>query len=568
MKKIAQVTVGLPVEGPFDYSVPDEYASQVTPGKRVWVSFHNRPRMAVVTALPKKSAFKNLKPILDVLDPDPVLDENMLKLTREFSELYGCSWGEAVETALPSALRGKRVLKESFPQSAPVPARSHPFSLIHDQDGGKRWDILEKQIRQTLSDGKGVIFLVAEVILMDRVVEHLNKNFKEETVVFDRKMTPKEELECWLKVKRGQARLIVGTRSEIFAPVPDLGLIVIWDEENSAYKQEQTPRYHVRDVARMRSRLWGIPVIYVSSAPSAELWWAVQKKKEGLVEAFSARGLAALNLIDLTNYKFGRGSYISYPLRNKIEAALKENKRVVIYFNRREDHAPAASGKAIYKRGIAKVAEEIRERFPRNAVVTYDAGTAKFPSGADVIVGTRAVFRVLHRFLPDLIGVLGVDNDLSLPDFRASQRVFSTLIHLRQSAAQEVVVQTQNKDSYSLTCARDLDFERFYREEIGLRKQLGLPPFSHLVKILLRSVDEKAARKQADELFRILHETQTSGMDVTDPHPDTPPKLRRHYRLTILVKGRKVKPVMTYVRQALRKLKRKTKVYITLNLDP
>lgn len=568
MEKIVQVTVGLPVEGPFDYSVSGELSEQIAVGKRVWVSFHNRPRLAVVTAVLKKSAFQNLNPVLDVLDRDPVLDGDMLRLTEEFAELYGCSRGEAVETVLPAALRGKRKLTESFPPRPSSPAPGEKLLLVHDQGGEDRWKVLEDHIRRALSAGKGVIFLVPEVILMDKVVEQLTARLKVPVCVFDRKMTPKDELEKWLRVRRGEARLVVGTRSEIFAPLPDPGLIIVGDEENSAYKQEQTPRYHVRDVALMRSRIAGVPVIFVSSAPSAELWWMFKKKKENLIEAFSGRGLAALNLIDLTNYKFGRGAHISAPLQNKIEAVLKDGKKAVIYFNRREDNAPASPEKTVHKRGIAKVAEEIRKKFPQASVVTYHAGTAAVPAGADIIVGTRAVFRILHRFRPALIGVLGVDNDLSLPDFRASQRVFSTLIHLRQSAEKEVVVQTGNKDSYSLTCARDLDFTRFYKEETGLRKQLGLPPFSHLVKILLRGSEEADVQKQAAGLFQILSEGQPAGLDVTDPHPDTPPRLRRQYRLTILVRGRNVKPMVAYIRRSLKKLKRKKKIHITLNLDP
>ena len=302
--KIAQVVVGLPVEGPFDYAVPSALMNKIAVGQRVRVLFNRRQRVGFIVGFKAKSAFKRLNPVLSCLDSHPLLDEQSLAFTKELSDYYACSWGEAIETWLPSALRATRALE----WTPPVPGAQGSLTsfvknitLLHDKSFDKRWSLILEIVRKTLDAGRGVIFLVPETAMIDTVIGRLAKAVSVPIVVLDKKVSAAKELENWLAVREGKARVVVGTRSAVFAPAANLGLIIIYEEENTAYKQEQTPHYDARTLARMRACVENFSVLYVSSAPSAETW-ELAKKTKGQKTTCEAKHLSAIQIVDMTNY--------------------------------------------------------------------------------------------------------------------------------------------------------------------------------------------------------------------------------------------------------------------------
>ncbi|MFA5088825.1 MAG: hypothetical protein WC552_07310, partial [Candidatus Omnitrophota bacterium] len=218
-KKIAQVVTGLPVEGFFDYSVDQALQEKIAVGQRVLIPFRGSRRVGCVVNLAEKSPIKNLKSIQCLLDTSPSVSPGLLKLTKKISEYYGCSWGEAVEMSLPTALR-----KNKFFDS-PMATPSSPSSqkreaepstiLLHDLGQSERWIFIRERIDETLLQENGVILVVPEISSIAHTVARLKDFLDVPIATLDKQLTPKEELEQWMMIRSGQANIVVGTRSAI-----------------------------------------------------------------------------------------------------------------------------------------------------------------------------------------------------------------------------------------------------------------------------------------------------------------------------------------------------------------
>src|SRR3989338_1600794 len=617
--KIAQVVVGLPVEGPFDYSIPAELADKVAAGQRVRVLFNRRQRLGIVVGFKAKSPFKRLNPVLSCLDNLPALDEKALAFTKELSAYYACSWGEAIETWLPPALRTTRPLEWTPPVSGLTPdtgvkpESSLATILLHDKSLDKRWPLILDMVRKTLDANRSVVFLVPEAAMADFVVAHLAKAVSAPVVVLDKKASAAKELESWLAVREGKVRILVGTRSAIFAPAAHLGLIVIYEEENTAYKQEQTPHYDARTLARIRAGVEKCSVLYVSSAPSAETWEQARKGKWQKITCDAERS-SAMQIIDMTNYNPQKTSILSFPLQNAIRDTLAQQGKVILLMNRKgfttRTHCQQSgftvkcercnvsltylySQKVMVCRhcnfktelpkicpqcrggylrssgtGTEKLESEAARLYPQALVVRFDTSSKSFPHHADVVITTKAILREREALDTSLVAVINFDAELHHLDFRCGHHAFALLVRLRQMASQKLLVQTRLMDNYALQTARKNDFEGFYKRELSLRKELGFPPYRHLVAIGLRGVNEDFVFEQAKELFARLEKDRDAKVEISDPHPDVNPKLRDKYRFTILLKGHSVKSILAFIRKVLKDFSRKRNTIVTINVDP
>ncbi len=611
--KIAQVVVGLPVEGPFDYSIPVELAGKVVVGQRVRVLFSRRQRLGVVIGLKAKSFLKRLNPLLSCLDNHPVLDEQALVFTQEVSEYYACSRGEAIETWLPPALRTTRPL-EWTPPAPGVKTESSPVTiLLHDKSPDKRWPLILEMVRKVLDAGRSVIFLVPETVMVEFVVAHLAKAVSVPIAVLDKRVSAAKELETWLAVREGKVRVVVGTRSAVFAPAANLGLIIVYEEENTAYKQEQTPHYDARTLARMRSVVENCSILYVSSAPSAETWEEARREKWQKIICEAERW-SAMQIVDMTNYNPQKTSILSFPLQNAIRDTLAQQGKVILLMNRTgfttRTHChqcgftikcercnvnltylysqkimvcrhcnfkaqlpkvcPQCQGGYLRSSGTGteKLESEVARLYPQARVGRFDTDSKSFPRQADVVITTKAVLREQEALGAFLVAVINFDAELHHLDFRSGHHAFALLVRLRQLAAQKLLVQTRMMDNYALQAVVRNDFSAFYKEELSLRKELGFPPYRHLVSIGLRGVNEDFVFEQAKELFALFEKDRDVKVEISDPHPDVNPKLRDKYRFTILLKGRSVKSILAFIRKVLKGFTKKKNTILTINVDP
>jgi primosomal protein N' (replication factor Y) len=613
--KVAKVVVGLPVEGPFDYAVGSDIGDDFSVGQRVWVSFNRRNRVGYVVGTAERSSFKKLNPILALLDEGPALDKHALELLEAFRSYYGCSLGEAIEAYLPAALRRDKVRGHFAVTPAAVGGPAVPQQnniLVHDQTRHQRWAFMMEHIKKTMAEDKNVIVLVPEVSFIEEAMSWLTKDISAAIAVLEKKTTPKQELALWERMKRGEFRVVVGTRSAVFAPLPRVGLIVINEEENEAYKQEQSPHYHVHEVAQMRRAVESSQVMFIGSVPSAEIWERAGRQKWEKV-VFEKEDRTTVQVIDMNNYNPGKTSILSFPLQNAVQKTLEGKGKIILFMNSRGSSTRTRCQQCgftlrcdrcdvnlsfLYSRkvmvcrhcnferelpkmcprcqgaylrssgtGIEKLENEAARLYPGARVGRYDSESAVFPDQADIIVATQAVLRRHGAWTAALVAVLNFDARLHRVDFRSGQKAFSLLMRLKSLAGEKLLVQTYMADNYCIKAARTADFEAFYREELKSRKELALPPYRHLVALGLRGENEEVVFELSNNLYRCLQERKTEHVEVLDPHPDINPKLRDQYRFTILLKGRSVKSILSQVKSSLKDFKRKN-VIITVNVDP
>jgi len=614
--KIAQIVVGLPVEGPFDYSIGKDFQKPIAIGQRVRVSFNHRNRIGFIIGVKQKSRFKKLNPVLSLLDKDPILDTKAFKLTKALSEYYGCSWGEAIETYLPAALRrGKYMISEDIASASPksTKARIEKVVLVHDQSKDKKWMFLIQQIQEIIRKKRSVIFLVPEVILIENVVAHLKESLKCPLIVLDRKLKPRQELAQWSQIKGGGPCVAIGTRSAIFAPVSNLGLIIISEEEDRAYKQEQSPHYHTHEVALMRAEIEHCRILFVSPAPSAEMWSNVKIQRWKKV-VLKPDQIGAMQVIDMNNYNPRRSSILSFPLQNNIQNTLAHKGKVILFMNRlgfsTRTHCQQCgfqlrcercdvnliyvyskkqmvcrlcnSAKALPKlcphcqgsylrstgMGIEKLESEVARLYPQARVGRYDKESAALPSGADIIISTQAIVKHLDHLSVQLIAVMNFDAELNRFDFRSAHKAFSLLVRLRQASSEKLLIQTRMMDNYCIKAAQKMDFNYFYRHELKHRREIDFPPYTHLVAIGLRGTNEEAVFEQSQILFENFKNNTLKGIDVLDPHPDANPKRRDKYWHTILLKGHSVKKMVALAKTVLKGFRRRKNIIVTINVDP
>ncbi len=611
---IAQVVVGLPVEGPFDYSIPENLKEQIAVGQRVRVSFARRISIGYIVGFKEKSSFPKLNPILSLLDSAPTLDQRALQLTKQLSEYYSCSWGEAIEAYLPTPLRKVKEFNFSLPlKASSLSTSSKEITLLHDVSLDKRWPFLIEQIKKRLTNKESVLFLIPEISLAGAIESKLKTSIDAAMIISERPTNDKKDLEHWCKVQDGNAYLCLGTRSAVFTPLSKLGLIIIYDEENGSYKQEQIPHYHVHQVAFMRQELEGCEIIFVSAAPCAETWGEAKKEKWTRVD-FSNDQPAAVQMVDMTNYNPQKTSILSFPLQNSIQKILENRGRIILFMNRRgfstltrcnqcgftvkcqrcdvnltylyskkmmvcrhcnftqelPKLCPSCHGSYLRSMGtgMEKLESELARLYPYAKVSLYDQDTTQFPQMSNIIIATQAILREKENIRADLVAMMNFDAELNRLDFRSAQKAFSLLVHLRLLAKEKFVIQTRMIDSYCFPAISKFDFNLFYNKELVFRKELQLPPYKHLVAINLRGAKEDVVFEQSKILYQSLTAQTPSAIEVSDLHPDILPKLRDKYRYSIMLKGKSVKGILAFAKKVLKDFKRRGKVILTINVDP
>jgi primosomal protein N' (replication factor Y) len=623
--KIAKISVGLPVEGPFDYSIPEAWQTMIAPGMRVTVSFNRRKRLGYVVGLAQRSAFKRLNPVLELLDEQPVMDARQMSLARAMSHHYGCSLGEAIETMLPRFLRQRKMYDGGLNErDRPRGERKPECVLLTDQTSHQRWTVLTQRIQAALARGTQVLILVPETHMIPHVKDRLEPLVDGPVVAQRPKASVAHEKELWRKMTAGGPQIVIGTRSAVFAPVWPLGLMIVLDEENTSYKQEQSPYYHAVTIARMRQRAEQCDLILVSAAPSAETWHTCKGKHKDRVRIQPDR-VSDMKLVDLTNYNPRKTSKFSFPLQISMEKTLNEGGKVLLFMNRKgfftvtrcqdcgfvlkcprcdvnltyhfapkqmvckhcgyaqglPKFCPSCQKAYLQSRGIGaeKLKSEAARLYPQCRIASFDKDSRAYPRQADIVIATQAVLGVQGEIDADLIGVISFDAEMNYFDFRAGQRAYALLVKLRQMAKQTLLVQTTMMDNYILKAVLKGDDRAFYRQELQFRKEVGLPPFKQLIYIISRGKDQDAvaeySRAVAGALEALIQGREpkaadtvlTKGVEVTDSHPDVHPKLRDQYRFTIMLKGPRIRSIMTLAKLAVKRVRTRKKIITAIKVD-
>ena len=482
--------------------------------------------------------------------------------------------------------------------------------LLYGVTGSGKTEVYLRAVQDTLARGKTAIILVPEIALTFWIGRQCRAWFGarfEGVAVLHSALSEVERARTWWRVRNGEARVIVGTRSAVFAPVDNLGLIIVDEEQESSYKQEETPRYHGRDVAIVRAKQENALALLGSATPSLETYHhAGQGKYELLVMAqrVAERPLPSVEIVDLREeFKQTHDpSPISTRLRRGIEECLGFGTQALILINRRgyswavlcrscgasvgcancsismthhkyrnrlECHycgavqpipkkCPKCDSKYIYffGEGSEQLEERLRKEFPKARIARLDRDTARtkrqfqetlgaFAEGAlDILVGTQMLAKGHDFHRVTLVGVVGADGSLNMPDFRAAERTFQLLTQVAGRAGRgdlpgRVLIQTYYPEHYAVQAAVKQGYAAFYARELEYRRIMSYPPFTSLANAIIRDGHLENAIRRAQELSHYFSAHASNEMRILGPASAPLARLKREYRFQFLLKSRK-----------------------------
>jgi primosomal protein N' (replication factor Y) (superfamily II helicase) len=491
--------------------------------------------------------------------------------------------------------------------------------LLFGVTGSGKTAVYLAAMQKALDRGMTSILLVPEIGLTPQTAGLLDQAFGQKVALLHSALTPEERSEQWRRIRRGDAPIVVGTRSAIFAPTPNLGLILVDEEHDQSYKQEETPRYNARDVAVMRAKLAGAVVVMGSATPSLESWQNAERGKYTRVELRDRvmnRPLPEVELVDMRREfkESGQDQLFSRSLVEQTKAALERGEQALILLNRRgysfavmcracgeklecqncaialthhkapsEDADLARAGQRLechycgYKRtvparcpkcdsehlyylgaGSQQGEERLTEIFPFARIGRMDRDTvrgrydlehllARLHSGEiNLLVGTQMIAKGHDIHGVTLVGVVGCDHALSMPDFRAAERVFQLMTQVSGRAGRgdlpgRVVVQTYYPDHYAILAATAHDYKTFAERELKYRRWMHYPPFGALANVLVQSQKlEEAAGWSAllgKWLLEAAGKTESGGVRVLGPCTAPIARIKGVYRFHMILKS-------------------------------
>ncbi len=474
--------------------------------------------------------------------------------------------GIPVEYDSPRSLTEEQWDALEMLQSALVKGAFAPF-LLHGVTGSGKTEVYLQAISKVLEGGKTALVLVPEISLTPQLVQRFRSRFHDRIAVLHSALSDGERFDEWRRIRRGEVRIVIGARSAIFAPLEQIGIIVVDEEHEASFKQSDGLRYNARDLALVRAQQEKAVVILGSATPQITTRFAAEQGRIGYI---SMPSRVASRPFPLTRTITSRITS-EVPLSSELLEALAENlergEQSLIFLNRRgfasslvcsscgeSLQCPNCSVSLTYHRqrrmslchycdyqvpfpticpacggielkeigtGTERIEHELRERFPDAQIARMDSDTTSGKGGhakvldkvrnreVDILVGTQMIAKG-HDF-PDitLVGVLQAEGSLYLPDFRAAERTFQILSQVIGRAGRgempgRVLLQAMNTEHYGIAHAVKHDFEGFYREELLFRKELNYPPFGHLAAIKLSAVSEGAVLAASKEVALLL----------------------------------------------------------------
>ena len=489
--------------------------------------------------------------------------------------------------------------------------------LLYGITGSGKTSVYFAAMQRALDAGKSALLLVPEIGLTPAMAGQLHAAFGDEVALLHSALTPDERAEQWHRIRRGEARVVVGTRSAVFAPMQELGLVIVDEEHDSSYKQEETPRYHGRDVAVMRAKLEDAVVVLGSATPSLESWNNANNGRYTRVEMSARvadRPLPQVELIDMRE-EFrvtGQDAVFSRRMVAEIQATLDRGEQVMVLLNRRgysftvlcrscgekiecencaialtyhkpgghiESDLHAHAGDRLvchycgFRRSVPKTCpkcasehlyylgagsqqgeERLQELFPNARIGRMDRDTVRgrgdmerllrrLHSGEiNLLVGTQMIAKGHDVHGVTLVGVVGADAALALPDFRAAERVFQLLTQVSGRAGRgelpgKVLVQTYNGDHYAVKFAAAHDYRGFVEKELYHRRPFIYPPFGALANVVVQSEKMEEAAAWSQRLGRWFAGAKLERVRVMGPATAPIARLKRIYRFHFVLKA-------------------------------
>ncbi len=444
-------------------------------------------------------------------------------------------------------------------------------SLLYGVTGSGKTQVFLKLIEDVVADGKGVIVMVPEIALTPQTLGIFYSHFGDKVAVFHSALSAGERIDEWKRVKNGDAKIAIGTRSAVFAPFSDLGLIVMDEEQEHTYKSEMSPRYHAKDVARFRCAYHDSLLVLASATPSIETYTNAMNGRYGFVKLHERYGKAVLPEVVTVDISQTKGA-ISNELYNALEECLENKHQAILLMNRRgfntfascsacktvlscpncsisltyhsanrrlmchycgysqnyTDVCPECNEKAVTYSGFGtqRIEEELSDIFPNARILRMDADTTMarysyqdkltaFAKGEyDILLGTQMVAKGLDFPRVTLVGIISIDQQLYNDDFRSSEKAFDLLTQVigrsgRGDYKGKAYIQTVLPDNDIIELSAAQDYESFYKTESLIRKSMVYPPFCDICSITFSSEQYNKSLTSAKAFFEMLKNAVT-----------------------------------------------------------
>ncbi len=445
--------------------------------------------------------------------------------------------------------------------NGPVSAGAFSVFLLHGVTGSGKTEVYLQSINRLAGTGRGAIVLVPEIALTPQLLSRFRQRFGNRVAVLHSGLTDRERADEHRRIRAGGADVLIGARSAVFAPFDKVGLIIVAEEHENSYKQDEGLRYHARDVAIVRAKLQNAVALLGSATPSLESFYNAKNGKYQylrLANRVDRRPMPGVLVVDAKGLP--QNSLYSPRLVEDIRARLEKGEQTLLLLNRRgfssvlicrdcgaavkcpncsvsltfhksegrlkchycgfltrpPDQCPACRSieLKLIGSGTQKVEEELRTLFPDARIKRMDSDSVKGRDAydrllrqvdrreVDILLGTQMIAKGHDFPAVTLVGAVDADVGLNLPDFRSAEKTFQLITQAagragRGDAAGEVVIQTMNANHYSIRHSTTHDYDGFYQEEILYRSQLGYPPIGRIIKIEIKSPDENQAAEAA-----------------------------------------------------------------------
>jgi len=663
-EQILRIALPTPLRRLFDYLPPQGIEiSALKPGIRVLVPFQSRMLVGVLIGVEKNSSvpYGKLKRAESILDEAPILPDDLYKICHWAAEYYHYALGEVLHAALPAFLRkasaslpiegrreprkvksastgmcvpeiGKEALAFLKNAGAVLALNSHQQNaldkitdslnqfqtyLLDGVTGSGKTEVYLRSIEKILEQQKQVLVLVPEISLTPQTIARFRDRFNAPIVALHSGLTEKQRYTGWCAAKSGEAKIIIGTRSAIFTPFAALGLIIVDEEHDQSFKQQDRFRYHARDVAIMRAHYLQIPIVLGSATPSLEsLSNALKKRYEHLILPDRAGNAVMPNYEIIDTRQVNVDESLSPRLMETMRQHLNDGNQVMLFLNRR-GFAPVlyctqcawiaeckrCDARMVYHQtfkrlqchhcdarlaiptrcakcnnetlapigvGTQRLEQALEKYFPDVPIIRVDRDSTKRKGAMQelldqihqqpraILLGTQMLAKGHHFPNVTLVGIVDADAGLFSADFRAAEQMGQLLLQVSGRAGREekrgsVLIQTQHPENPLLTMLLNQGYHAFAQSLLSERQQSVLPPYSYFA--IFRA--EAHSNDKATEFLRMLKEwcgNISSNVNVFGPVPPLLAKKKGMHAQHLLIKADRRSALQQFLQTILTKL--------------
>lgn len=611
---ILNIAVPTPLRRYYDYLLPENYdANKLHIGIRIKIPWRNKQVIGILMGISHSSALpiEQLKTAIEILDQQPILPNDILTLIQWASQYYHHPIGDVFTHVLPTLLRqgrktsaSKRYLITARETSNTGPAlnpqQQHAVQqvcaklqqfhcyLLHGITGSGKTEVYMAIIEQVLASGKQALVLIPEIGLTPQTLERFQNYFKEPIAMLHSNLTDRERLDNWLAATEQRAAIVIGTRSALFTPMPQLGVIIIDEEHDPSFKQQDSWRYSARDLAVRRAQITGIPIVMGSATPALETQLNALQGRYHTLTLPQRAGTALLprfHIIDIRAQRLEHG--LSANLIKRMQEHLQAQGQILLFLNRRGFapvlmcHAcgwfaacprcdskltlhqqsqrlhchhcdsqraimttcPACSSNQLLPLGVGtqRIETALKKHFPDIEVARVDRdstskkGTLQqvltnIHNGTTrILIGTQMLAKGHHFPGITLVAIIDADSGFFCNDFRASERLGQLIMQVAGRAGRadregEVIIQTYHPEHPLLVKLLHEGYSSFSQELLQERQQALLPPYTYLALIRAESLDKQHAH---DFLQQVKIQAESMAQPQVSLHGPIPAAIER-----------------------------------------